>query len=92
MTDQIPSKESLKVEFKSDRKKLSDRDLIEAVVCLANTQGGQIYLGVENDGTSTCRIGPYQATRLLDKLVQAGCLERYGQRRGTYYRLKITKK
>lgn len=49
----IPEKESLTVEFKSDQKRLPDRDLLEAVVCLANSDGGDIYLGVENDGTPT---------------------------------------
>ncbi|MFH1739537.1 MAG: ATP-binding protein [bacterium] len=47
MTRLIPEKESLTVEFKSDRKRLADRDLVEAAVCLANTDGGDIYLGVE---------------------------------------------
>jgi ATP-dependent DNA helicase RecG len=46
----IPEKESYTVEFKSDRKRLSDDELVEAVVCLANSEGGEIYLGVENDG------------------------------------------
>lgn len=50
---EIPDRESLTVELKSDQKKLSDRDLVMAVVCLANTQGGIIYLGVEDDGTVT---------------------------------------
>ncbi len=50
---EVPDRESLAVEFKSDHKKLPDRDLIMAVVCLANTQGGLIYLGVEDDGTVT---------------------------------------
>jgi ATP-dependent DNA helicase RecG len=49
----IPEAESLTVEFKSDRRRLSDRDLVEAVVCLANTEGGTVFLGVENDGTPT---------------------------------------
>jgi len=49
----IPTTESLTVELKSDRKKLPDNDLVLAVVCLANTDGGTIYLGVENDGTVT---------------------------------------
>jgi ATP-dependent DNA helicase RecG len=53
MTRIIPEKESLTVEFKSDKKRLPDRDLLEAVVCLANSDGGDIYLGVENDGTPT---------------------------------------
>ena len=49
----IPSRESMTVEFKSDRKKLSDRELIETVVCLANSEGGELWLGVEDDGTPT---------------------------------------
>ena len=50
MTRTIPTEESLTVEFKSDRSRLADRELIETVVCLANTDGGEIYLGVEDDG------------------------------------------
>jgi len=51
MGQKIPTKENLKVEFKSDRTRLSDHELVGAVVCLANTEGGEIYLGVEEDGT-----------------------------------------
>lgn len=43
--------ETLEVEFKSDVKGLSDRDLVAAVVAMANTEGGLILLGVEDDGT-----------------------------------------
>lgn len=46
----IPQTESLTVEFKSDRKKLSDDALIDAVVAFANTEGGDVYLGVEDNG------------------------------------------
>ena len=49
----IPKHESLTVEFKSDRKKLSDDILIESVVAFSNTDGGALYLGVEDDGTAT---------------------------------------
>lgn len=49
----IPTSESLTVEFKSDRRCLSDRELLETIVCLANTEGGAVYLGVEDDGTPT---------------------------------------
>ena len=49
----LPTSETLTIEFKSDRNCLSDRDLIEAIVCLANTEGGTLYLGVEDDGTIT---------------------------------------
>lgn len=47
---QIPTTESLRVELKSDVRKLPDQELVLAAVCLANTEGGEIYLGVENDG------------------------------------------
>lgn len=47
----LPPCESLTVEFKSDRSCLADRDLVEALVCLANTEGGELWLGVEDDGT-----------------------------------------
>ena len=53
MNHSIPQRESLRCEFKSDRKCLPDRDLIEAVVCMANGEGGEIYLGVENNGRAT---------------------------------------
>lgn len=51
MPQRLPSCESLTVEFKSDRSRLPDRDLIEALVCLANAEGGELWLGVEDDGT-----------------------------------------
>ena len=47
----IPTKETLNTELKSDRKGLSDSALIESVVGLANTNGGDLFLGVEDDGT-----------------------------------------
>lgn len=49
----LPTKETMEIEFKSDVKKLSDGDLIDAVVAFANTAGGTIYLGIEDDGTVT---------------------------------------
>lgn len=49
----IPTAESLTVEFKSDRGPLPDIELVLAVVCLANAQGGRLYVGVENDGRVT---------------------------------------
>ena len=49
----IPLQETLEIEFKSDKDKLSDNDLIDAVVAFANTNGGDLYLGVEDDGKIT---------------------------------------
>jgi ATP-dependent DNA helicase RecG len=45
--------ESLTLEFKSDIKSLPDRELIAAVVALANTEGGELLLGVEDNGEIT---------------------------------------
>jgi len=50
--------ETLTVEFKSDAKGLPDRDLVAAVVALANTEGGVLLVGVEDDGTVT-GVQPY---------------------------------
>jgi len=53
-TDQlIQQGESLTLEFKSDLKCLPDRDLVSTVVSLANTSGGALLLGVEDDGMIT---------------------------------------
>lgn len=49
----ISQGESLTLEFKSDLKSLPDRDLIAAVVALANTEGGELLLGVEDNGEIT---------------------------------------
>jgi ATP-dependent DNA helicase RecG len=48
MIHPIPEKESLTIEFKSDQKRLPDRDLVVAVVCLANTDGSEIYVIIKN--------------------------------------------
>jgi len=55
MTDEevqtlIAGGETLTVEFKGkERSAFNDRDLVEAIVCLANTQGGTLLIGVEDD-------------------------------------------
>lgn len=48
-----PGKESLTVEFKSDRSPLSMADLYKELVAMANTEGGTLFLGIEDDGTVT---------------------------------------
>ncbi len=49
----LPNKESITTEFKSDQKKIADHDVVLAVVGMANAEGGNIYLGIEDDGTVT---------------------------------------
>jgi ATP-dependent DNA helicase RecG len=68
---QLPPRESLTVEFKSDRARLSDRELVEAVVCLANAEGGELWLGVEDDGTPTGLHVEHQNLSGLGGLVAA---------------------
>ena len=53
LLDMISQGESLMLEFKSDLKGLPDRDLVASVVSLANTDGGELLLGVEDDGRIT---------------------------------------
>ena len=69
----IPNSESLTVEFKSDRKRLSDAELVEALVCLANTEGGELWLGVEDDGQAT---GLHAEQMLLSYIRQHGQIKR----------------
>lgn len=69
MKSAIPERETLEIEFKSDLKKLPDNDIVDAVVAFANTIGGTIYLGVENDGTVT---GLHKAHRDYTQL--AACI------------------
>lgn len=49
----IPKIESLAVEFKSDRKTISENVIAEEVVALSNTEGGDLYVGIEDDGEVT---------------------------------------
>ncbi len=49
----IAKGESLTVEFKSDKDRLPDAEWMDAVVCMANLEGGKLVVGVEDDGTVT---------------------------------------
>lgn len=46
----VPLKEDLTTEFKSDVKRYPDGELIDEIVSMANTMGGFLYLGVEDNG------------------------------------------
>lgn len=72
MPPTLPTSESLTVEFKSDRKRLPDRELVEALVCLANAEGGELWLGVEDDGTPTGLHAEHRLLAGLPGLVAAG--------------------
>ncbi|MBQ9431954.1 MAG: putative DNA binding domain-containing protein [Kiritimatiellae bacterium] len=49
----IASGETLSVEFKSDRNRLPDSELTDALAAMANADGGVLLEGVEDDGTIT---------------------------------------
>ncbi len=50
---QFPTKESLTIEFKSDVKPYSIKDLVYDLICMANAEGGKLFLGIEDDGKVT---------------------------------------
>lgn len=52
--EDFPNKETLTIEFKSDRKGgYSDDNLVDEIVGMTNTEGGTLYLGIEDNGNIT---------------------------------------
>ena len=49
----ISGGESLTVEFKSDRRQISDKEIYEEIVSMANTAGGTLLIGLEDSGEVT---------------------------------------
>lgn len=49
----IAGGETLTVEFKSDRRQISDKEIYEEIVSLANSAGGTLLIGVEDSGEVT---------------------------------------
>lgn len=49
----IPKKETLTIEFKSDIDCLDEKELVSEIVGMTNTDGGVLYLGVEDNGDIT---------------------------------------
>lgn len=72
VADWIAGGETYRVEFKGEgRERLGDRELVEAVVCLANGNGGVLLVGVEDDGTVTGARPRHEAGRTDLLRVQA---------------------
>lgn len=64
--------ELLEREFKSDlRREFTDKEIYEEVVALANTNGGVLWIGVENDGTITGARPRHGASTDSNKLKSA---------------------
>ena len=53
LKDVIAGGETLTVEFKSDVKRLPDGELVDSLAAMANSQGGMLLEGVEDDGEIT---------------------------------------
>lgn len=47
---QLAAGESIEREFKSDRRQISDQEIYEEVVAMANASGGVLFIGVGDDG------------------------------------------
>ena len=53
LKDVIAGGETLTVEFKSDVKRLPDGELVDSLAAMANSQGGMLFEGVEDNGNIT---------------------------------------
>lgn len=49
----FPSKETMRIEYMSDQEGLTLSTIIDEVVALSNSEGGVLYLGVEDNGVVT---------------------------------------
>lgn len=65
----ISEGETLRIEFKSDLKSLSDRELVATVMNLSNSEGGDLLLGVEDDGSITGLHPNHHNTRGIVALI-----------------------
>ncbi|OZG65250.1 DNA-binding protein [Bifidobacterium eulemuris] len=62
----LPTQESLTIEFKSETSRaISNTEIVDNVVALSNTDGGDLFLGIEDDGTPT---GVAHQHRNIDQL------------------------
>ena len=92
--DLITQGETLTIEFKSDGGPLDDAELLNTVVCLANAQGGQLLIGVEDDGEIT---GLHTAHRTRPELLtfyNAECgttisIDQFGQWMDALSRIRV---
>ena len=65
-----PVKETLTIEFKSDRKCYAMEKLYEDLVGMANTDGGWLFLGIEDDGTPTGVDNQHKNCQYMESSIQ----------------------
>lgn len=63
--------EDSRTEFKSGREDLPAKTLAKEIVAFANSQGGQLFIGVEDDGSPTGVGSLREADQLMQKLSAA---------------------
>lgn len=74
--DLIAAGESFTVEFKrGQRAAMNDTEIVDAVICMANGDGGLLLLGVEDDGTIT-GVEPRHGATTQPHLLQAMILNK----------------
>lgn len=65
-----PGKETMTIEFKSDRKCYAMSKLYEDLVGMANTDGGWLFLGMEDDGTPTGVNNQHKNCQFMEASIQ----------------------
>ena len=66
----LPKRETLMIEFKRDQPSpLSRDDILDTVVGFANTRGGTLYLGVEDDGKVSGASDAHQDLVALEAMI-----------------------
>lgn len=76
LVDLIAAGESFTVEFKrGERAAMNDTEIVDAVICMANGDGGLLLLGVEDDGTIT-GVEPRHGAITQPHLLQAMILNK----------------
>ncbi|MDO5399478.1 MAG: ATP-binding protein [Eubacteriales bacterium] len=69
-----PTKETLTIEFKSDRKCYPMTKLYEDLVGMANTDGGWLFLGMEDDATPTGVDKQHMSCQFMEASIQDNTL------------------
>lgn len=65
-----PVKETLTIEFKSDKKCYAMEKLYEDLVGMANTDGGWLFLGMEDSGTATGVNNQHKDLQYMESSIQ----------------------
>ena len=65
----LPERKTLTIEFKSDRKTIAESVIVDEVVALSNTDRGELYIGVEDDGVPTGAQPQYREPLQMNAMI-----------------------